>query len=133
MKVTAFEDYLPDLLEAMKAAGRDREWWMTSCETVYTSCASAEEMSEVRAAIGGTWKKRVSPGEFGFFELEREFGPFTLQLSAWRNTVCEKVVTGTRTVQKPDPEAVVPLVDVVEEVFEWRCSPLLEKAEAPAT
>lgn len=58
------------------------------------------------------------------FTVTRKFGgAVELQHHANRDDVCERVVTGTRTVTKPDPAA--PLVEVEEEVVEWRCSPLL--------
>ena len=61
-----------------------------------------------------------------------------LRLTAYRDMVCTKVITGTREVTEdvPDPEALasVPVVSVTTTVedFEWRCSPLLAPAEDPS-
>jgi len=48
---------------------------------------------------------------------------------AYRNDVCERVVTGTREVTRtiPDPNIKAPLVEVTETVedVEWVCAPLL--------
>lgn len=62
------------------------------------------------------------------------FGPISIQPYAGRDEMCERIVTGTREVTEtvPDPEMVkgVPLVEVtrVEDIVEWRCSPLLDDA-----
>jgi hypothetical protein len=59
------------------------------------------------------------------------WGPVTGQLLSPRESVCERVVTGTETTRKtvPDPAklADVPLVEVEEtvETVEWVCKPLL--------
>lgn len=51
-------------------------------------------------------------------------GGIRVSMQSERSTVCEKVVIGTREVEKPDPNA--PKVMVTEDVVEWRCSePLL--------
>ena len=57
----------------------------------------------------------------------RAFGPHTLKAWSTHDRVCERVVVGTETVtrEEPDPEALkqVPTVTVTEEreVIEWRC------------
>lgn len=52
-----------------------------------------------------------------------------VQVVAYREDVCERVVTGTREVTKtvPDPMVTVPVVEVTETVEDvrWVCSPLL--------
>jgi len=41
----------------------------------------------------------------------------------FRDGVCERVQVGTKTVEKPDPDAIVnaPMVTVQEPVYEWLC------------
>jgi hypothetical protein len=66
-----------------------------------------------------------------------EFGPAVqLEVYAGRDTVCERVVTGTRevttTVPDPDALALVPTItttSVVEDV-EWICQPLMAPVSA---
>lgn len=61
-------------------------------------------------------------------------GGVKVDVLAYRNEVCERVVTSTETVTKtvPDPEALaaVPTVEVTEQVehFEWVCKPVLAAA-----
>ncbi|HET6291734.1 MAG TPA: hypothetical protein VFG33_00115, partial [Kribbella sp.] len=59
-------------------------------------------------------------------------GVIEVHVGAYRDQVCERVVTGTREVTKtvPDPSVVVPDVEVTETVedVEWICGPLLAKA-----
>ncbi|MFD8496278.1 hypothetical protein [Amycolatopsis sp. NPDC059657] len=60
-----------------------------------------------------------------------DFGGVKAQVLAYREEVCERVVTGTETVTKtvPDPKllAEVPTIEVTEKVetYEWQCKPLL--------
>jgi hypothetical protein len=60
-----------------------------------------------------------------------DFDGIRAKVLAYRNEVCERVVTGVETVTKtvPDPEALaaVPTIEVTEQVeqIEWRCRPLL--------
>ena len=57
-----------------------------------------------------------------------------VEVLAYRNELCERIVTGTETVTKkvPDPEALaaIPTVEVTEEVetYKWVCKPLLADA-----
>ena len=58
----------------------------------------------------------------------RDFGAVTFELYTTRDTVCEKVVVGTETVEIADPDA--PKVTVEREIVEWKCSPILAGADA---
>lgn len=64
-----------------------------------------------------------------YFNVTRRFGPVAVQAYTPRATVCQRVVTGVRTVtrQVPDPDA--PLVTVTEEVedVDWVCEPSILK------
>ena len=58
-----------------------------------------------------------------FKRINRKFGPLTLQAAAWRGDVCERVVTGTRTVaEQITPAQEVEIVPEHEEdIVEWKC------------
>lgn len=97
----------------------------------------AAELAEAARTLGGEWEKRAEDAS-GLFYLSREVAPGVVyELVAWREAVCQRVVTGTREVEveEPDPEmvAALPVVkrtQTVEDV-EWRCEPLLARAKAP--
>lgn len=66
-----------------------------------------------------------------YYDVQGSLHGLHYKLTAFRDAVCERIVTGTREVveEVPDPEALaaVPKVTVtttVEDV-EWKCSPLL--------
>lgn len=80
--------------------------------------------AEIARAIPRKVDKRV----FGAtFSLAATFGPITVDFDFNRDQVCERVVTGVRTVteEEPDPDAMaqVPKRTVTREVedVEWRC------------
>lgn len=94
-----------------------------------------------RAFRGMTWRKDVRESEYGdYFDLEGELHGLKLVLTAYRDAVCERVVTGTREVTEmvKDPEALaaVPEVEVTRtvETVEWVCGSVLAPAaqEGPA-
>lgn len=62
-----------------------------------------------------------------YFNLDGNLNGLRIQLTAHRTQVCERVVTGTRTVTEevPDPDAPKVTRIRVEEIAEWRCRPLL--------
>jgi len=88
-------------------------------ETVNLFAYSPEEMAEQTATLG-TSVKTISEN---WYTMTRRFGPHRLDLSIGRKTFCERVQTGTVTVEKPDPEALerVPTIEVEEPVYEWIC------------
>lgn len=58
-----------------------------------------------------------------WYVLRKVFGPHKVDLTIERECVCTKVQVGTRTVTKPDPEAIaaVPTIEVEEPIYEWEC------------
>lgn len=88
-----------------------------------------DQLLETARAIPGTARKRVWGGEeLAYYTLDCKVGSINIELTAYRDAVCQRIVTGTREVieEVPDPAVVVPTVTVtktVEEV-EWRCEPL---------
>jgi len=71
-----------------------------------------------------------------WFNVDRDFGGITVQVTTARSTICERVVVGTttKTAMVPDPDVEVPMVEVTEEVeeVEWVCPPALLREEAVA-
>lgn len=87
------------------------------------------EYARRRAAeIARAIPSKVDKQAFGsVFSLSAKFGPISVDFDFNREQVCERVVTGTRTVteEEPDPDAMaqVPKRTVTREVedVEWRC------------
>lgn len=81
-------------------------------------------------ALPGVKRKEAS-GDGAAFYVYGNVGLLRICVIADRNEVCERVVVGTREVveTRPDPDAVAALptttVTRVEEIVEWRCSPVL--------
>ena len=104
----------------------------TIAPAVYLSANTAEEFAAAvrwmtRGSSPDSPVQRDPIGERMFFD--RRFGSFTVTVGGDRANVCERVVTGTTIVRRPDPSyPAPPLVDVEEEVVEWRCSPILSVA-----
>ena len=98
----------------------------------------AETKAEVAAyaRLMGKAEKSVSEDCNYGFALKGAFHGLHLTVFAQREEVCERIVTGARTVvtEVPDPEALalVPTItrtEVVETVT-WKCSPLLAPVSA---
>jgi len=77
--------------------------------------------------LGGKWNKRDHyEGKFAFAQTR---GGVDLFVQVTREAVCERVVTGTKTVTVPakpaEPEQVIE-----REIVEWRCESLLAEAKS---
>lgn len=100
---------------------------------------SRAAMAAAARAIPCDWRKRVVEHDDGtaYFYLDGELHGLNLQLVAFRESVCERIVTGTREVTEKvkDPEALaqVPEVEVtkVVEDVRWECHPVLAPAAQP--
>jgi len=101
-----------------------------------------ERMAAAARALPCTWRKGARDyGELGgaYFDLAGDLAGLKVQLTAAREDVCEKVVTGKREVTEmvKDPVllAAVPLTEVTREVeeVEWRCRPVTAPAKARTT
>ena len=91
-----------------------------------------ECLAATARALPCAWRKDVRGGEYAeYFDLYGEIGGLKIKLTAYRDTVCKRVVTGTRevteVVKDPAKLAEVPEVEVTrtEEVIEWDCGTLL--------
>jgi hypothetical protein len=99
----------------------------------------ASDLADRAMALGGRWEKRTGGLLDDLFTLRQQVAPSVFaELTGDRESVCTRVVTGSRTVEveEPDPAAVAALpkvtrTQVIEDV-EWRCEPLLAHAEPAA-
>lgn len=91
--------------------------------------SSGETVAALARAFGRAEKNYDSDS---LFYMRRSFGALPVEVYAGRETVCRKVVIGTKTVTRemPDPDAPKVTVTETEEIVEWECSPLLAKAVA---
>lgn len=112
-QVADFLDEHPELVEELAISGQDFGIFL----------GTAEEAAGWIRRIGGTFQKAKVGG---YYELRRQFGPHKVTINVAESVICERVVVGTRTVEKPDPDA--PMVEVEEEVVEWRCPPVLAES-----
>ena len=96
--------------------------------------SAREQMAAVARGIPCRWAKETRDGYDGgpaYFDLTASLDGLRLKVTAERDSVCTRVVTGTRevteTVKDPDALAAVPEVEVTRTVedVEWQCHPLL--------
>jgi hypothetical protein len=91
-------------------------------------------MAAAARAFPCSWDKRVWGDETAYFDMVGSLHGLQVKLNAFRDAVCERVVTGTHEVTEvvKDPEALaaVPEVEVtrVVEDVEWICSPIMSAA-----
>lgn len=80
----------------------------------------------------GSWSKS---GSDDYFELDGKVAGVKVKLTAYRDTVCRRVVTGTRQVTEEVPDPAAPLVKVTKTVedVEWECGSVLAAAAGLAT
>lgn len=125
---------LADLLEsdpAIPLPANFAEHSGVTIQLLHSGEKSAAEMAHIRAAIGGQFVKDTYGEDGQYFELCGHLAGLKVNVVTWRDQVCKRVVTGTRTVTKdvPDPQALaaVPVTTVEETVedFEWVCAPVL--------
>jgi hypothetical protein len=80
-----------------------------------------QAMMAARKAIGGQWDKDASSA---YFNLDRHLFGLKLQLTAPRESVCERVVVGTHEETKQKPIKYETVTETIEDV-RWECSPVL--------
>ncbi len=102
-------------------------------------CTSTADQRAVMAAtaraIGCTWtKKPWEANGTAYFDLVGDFHGITIAITAYRDQVCERVVTGTeeREVDEVVTPAVTKKVMKTVEVVEWDCGSLLAPRLAAA-
>lgn len=76
------------------------------------------------ANMAGSVDKEV---DVSFFKLVKDFGGgVKLSWTAYRETVCERVVVGTKVVPAEPERLVAAVPERTEEVIEWKCPSLLK-------
>ena len=112
-------------------ASRRIDWLLFGDENTYPEQKALA--AKIVKLLPGHKAKRVTADLFRF---AGEVNGLKYQIVVQRDAVCERIVTGKETVTThvPDPEAVVPMVEVTEEVetVEWKCSPLLDDVAVSA-
>jgi len=113
--------------------------WAGRISPIIISFLGIEDADSAREALAGaarafpcTWAKNVSDGKLrSYFDLDGRIGGLMVQLTADRDAVCKRVVTGIRQVTEmvKDPErlAEVPEIEVTRTVEDvtWECGSLL--------
>jgi hypothetical protein len=103
-----------------------RTWYLRDLSTEQRR----EKLQDLARRLGTAEKKYYGD----FFWLRKQFGDTVLfEASSERETVCERIVTGLKTIPAA-PECILPASpERAEEIVEWRCSPILspEKGVTP--
>lgn len=93
-------------------------------------------MAAAARAMPCAWRKKVWGQQQEWLNLEGEIAGLKIALSAQRDAVCKRVVTGTRevteTVKDPAKLAEVPEVEITrtEDIVTWDCGSLLSPLAA---
>lgn len=116
IKRAAFVQGLRELADYLESKGDDLSLWgkydNPSVELAIWTF-SEESFTEQGRALGGRREKIL---QHGLAIQRRSFGPHHIDVNVGRETVCERVVVGTETVEaRPAEEA------YEREVVEWRC------------
>jgi hypothetical protein len=97
-------------------------WYLT---IDHDMSAQKDEAAAIVRAIDGPWDKS---GDVENFRFSQRRGPLNIVVQVARPAVCDRIVTGTKTVTIPakpaEPERTVEVEDV-----EWECKPLLADSE----
>lgn len=93
---------------------------------IYMLHSNRSAFVEAVRALPGRLDKSVANDTY---VVTAQLEGIAVEVVAYRDKVCKRVVTGTREVTKtiPDPDVEVPVVEVTEVVedVEWVCTPLL--------
>lgn len=99
-----------------------------------------DRMAAAARAFPIKWEKNFWDSQSGtsYFDLEGKLAGLQVEMRAYRDAVCERVVTGTREVTEkvkdPDRLAEVPEIEVTRTVEDvtWECGSLLAPRPAVA-
>lgn len=88
-------------------------------ETINVFAYTKKDLAEMAREMGTCEKL----DQDYWFTMRKKFPPHKFDLNITREKVCTKVKTGTRVVEKPDPDALkaVPRISVEEDIYEWKC------------
>lgn len=98
----------------------------------YFQARSRSELGRLIRAFDGSCTKHYDESFRGSFDVRKKFGSITFKAICYRDTVCERIEVGKRTIPElvvpARPEEVIPAHD--EPVYEWSCNDasLLEEA-----
>jgi len=108
--------------------------------TISAFLSSADPRADLAAAARAfpcAWRKDVrGDDQYGhYFDLAGELHGLKLKLTAYRDAVCTRVVTGTklREVEEVVTPAVTRMVEKPVEVVQWVCGSVLAPAEREGT
>ena len=129
--IKGFRD-LADLLEAQPKLAE-----LVNYQKIYIFHRSGDVQDFARTALSMGAIDKSDDGTY--LNIERVFGPITLQLTARHEDVCERVVIDSQEVEVEELDAElakealasVPMVKTTKviERFEWKCPVLLEAAK----
>lgn len=100
--------------------------------------SGADQRTKFLASVRAFPGHKTKEARDAYFDVEVMLHGLSVQITANRDAVCERVVTGTRVLYRdvPDPEALaaVPTTTVTETVEDvrWDCRPLLAPESVPA-
>jgi hypothetical protein len=95
-----------------------------------------EDLAAAARAFPIRWQKHVRgtvEGSPDYFDLKGELHGLKIRLTAYRDAVCTKIVTGTeeREVEKVITPAVTETVTETVETYEWVCESVMAPQDAP--
>lgn len=129
---------LADLLENREELPLPYEGRLGAITMTFWGRAAREDLAAAARALPTPLAKNdpaVGDYDADYYELAGDLDGVKVKLVAYREQVCERVVTGTRTVTEdvPDPDALAKVPTVtrtrVEEITEWRCHSILGDVE----
>lgn len=126
---------LADALEANPDAQLPADGRVLSLAFTFWGDDAREQMAAVTRALPCAWRKETDDGgdgERAYFHLSGSLAGLRIKLTAYRDAVCTRVVTGTeeREVEEVVRPAETRKVTKPAEVVEWDCGSLLAPAEA---
>jgi hypothetical protein len=98
-------------------------WYLLGMNRIaYCYAENVDEARSITKMIRGIWEKKTD--EYNFI-LSRTVvileNIWRIEVNITRDEVCEQVQVGTRKVERPDPNVTVPMVEVEEPIYEWKC------------
>lgn len=117
---------LADILEASDAVPIPADGSILPLGISFWDKETAQaEMIAARRAIGGAWDKEV---DNSYYRLRAKLHGLNLELHAYRDAVCTRVVTGTHEETVQEPVSYKSVTKTIEDV-EWVCEPFLDDGQ----
>jgi len=117
--------WLLDAEEMIKFLQKRLELVPSSGLSVLNYSNDAAELATHALLLGSAEKS----GSDEWYSVVKRFGAHRIEVYGQRDDVCERIVVGTRDVEKMvvDPDAPLVTVTVTEEIVEWVCPPSLHE------